>query len=205
MPASYQKDEASASSFLDRINEWEGRELDTLKKAYRESLEVVSSQHAKGLEFEEAVLKISVSDDDTRAVASLVDAIYFEGVKPAQLGNVKDKEVREGLKRLDSFVSHAGADHSRLDQSSLSIDSSVPGIKGIVCNGHSARYASLVAGFARRAGDGGGYQEVLDRLDEQSPLLFEQARARSAALPLSARLAETEARKWDRGHAALAL
>jgi hypothetical protein len=206
MPADkFNNDDANASVFLDRINEMEARELKALKNAYRESLKAVSNEHASSLAFEDALLKISVSDDDTTAVASLVDAIYFDGVEPSQISNSQDKDVREGLKKLEDFVSHAGAGSSILDQGNLSIESSVPGIKGIICNGRFTHYASLVAGFARRAGDGGGYQRVLDQLDEQSPLSFDQMWARSAALPLSERLAETEARKWDRGHLALAL
>jgi hypothetical protein len=191
------KDEVGPSSFLDWINEQEEDALKALKNAYRLSLEAVSAEHSRSLEFEEYVLKISVTDDDTRATASLVDAMYFDGIEPTQINSSHDENVREGLLRLDDFISHAASKDSTFEQDNLSIESSVPGIKGIICNGRSSRYASLVAGFARRAGDGGGYQEVLDRLDGNSRWSFERLRARSPARHLSARLAEMEAHKWN--------
>jgi hypothetical protein len=191
MPEVESKDEAGAPLFLDWMNARESVLLDSLKYAYEQSLAFVSTEASDSVEFDGALVKISVTDDDTRAVASLVDAMYFDGAQPSQMSN---KEARQGLARLGEFVQHAGPNGSMDDPS---VDSSIPGIKGIICNGHAFGYTSLVAGFARRAGDGGGYQRELDQLDETSPLTFDEVCARSPARHLSARLAHSEALKWS--------
>jgi hypothetical protein len=73
-----------------------------------------------------------------------------------------------------------------------------PAIKGLIyAFDDSRQYTSFFAGFARHAGDGGGYEEVLEQLDNSEPATFDYMRSRSAAVRLSAMLADREARKID--------
>ena len=108
----------------------------------------------------------------------------------------KKPELIEGLSRLDDFIGHVSPGHAYPSLGRVVVESIPPAIKGLVCKYEdSPRYASFLAGFARHAGDGGGYQEVLQELDKETSIGFDEVRSRSASLRLSAKLAEREARR----------
>jgi hypothetical protein len=192
------RDQANTFAFLKLVNEHEEAQLNFLKSAYIHSLRAISIENSSTLQFD-APIKITLTDDETRPVASLVDAVYFDGLEPTRLRDIGNEDLRNGLDRLEQFITHAAWSDLKSDNRNLTVESSAPDIKGIVCKCEdSLRYASFVAGFARRTGDGGGYREVLDELDKDIPLSLDHVRARSAARHLSARLADAEVRKLDR-------
>jgi hypothetical protein len=189
----------NASAFLDYINDREGTTLELAKRAYGRSLDAVSGATVSRHQFT-GPIKISLTDDDTRPVARLVDAVYFDSLPPARLREVGDEQLQVGLNTLEDFVIHAAPSDLTYDTTNLTVESAAPDIKGIVCKCESSsRYASFLAGLARRAGDGGGYQDALDDLDADAPLSLDYVRARSPSRRLSARLAETEARLLHQG------
>jgi hypothetical protein len=193
-------DEPALLGFLDDISKREETALSGLKQAYKDSLKHMG-KFAGQLEFDDKPIRITLTDDDTRPVARILDALYFDGMKSAQLRDTDD-ELRHGFTKFEHLVSHVAPEHRETFGNNLFVESASPAIKGLLCEyENTSRYRSLVAGFARNAGDGGGYQDVLDKFDGAAPkdasVLLDYMRARSAARRLSAKLADREARRLE--------
>lgn len=189
---------ARASAFLSWINQNESHLLAEVRAAFTESVRALPKAVARGLKFKDGSVRINFTDDDTKPLAHLVDAIHFDHLDQNHLCSSSDQELRKGLESVDHFAAHAFADH-KVKPKKLSVLSSPYGMQAVVCRlDGSPRYSSLFSGVARHMGDGGGYQEELDRLDQEKPLGLDQIRSRSAALHISAGLATAEALRLDR-------
>ncbi|WP_271621468.1 hypothetical protein [Bradyrhizobium sp. CCBAU 51745] len=189
---------ARATAFLAWVNQNELHLLSELRAAFVESLRAVPKAAASGLKFRDGSVRLNFTDDDTKPVAHLVDAIHYDHIELNQLRTTSDEELRKGLETVDHFASHAFADH-KLKPKKFSVLNTTYGMQAVVCRLEGApRYSSLLSGVARHMGDGGGYQDELDKLDAERPLSLDQIRSRSAALHISAGLASAEALRLER-------
>jgi hypothetical protein len=194
-------EQPNISGYLDNLALHEDSFLNFFREAFEKSLRKTAFElFANSFTFADKPIKISLTDDDTRPVALVLEAIDFDGLTEKQVSN--DPALQEGWSKLRDFVSHAAPASLDATSADVVVESMPPAIKGLIYKYEdSPRYLSLVAGFAKHAGDGGGYQEVLDRLDrtldEPESVRFNYVRARSAALRLSAELAQREARRID--------
>ena len=188
--------DASAVALLDWINRNEIHELAELRTGFMDSLQEIPNGIADGLKIDERSIRVNFTDDDTRPIGYLADAIYYDHLSARDLRTSQNQELRQGLEIFDHFASHAATD--KITSKKFAVLRSPYGQQAVVSRLEgSSRYASLLSGMARNAGDGGGYQEELDKLDEE-PLRFDQVRSRSAALHISAGLAAAEALRLDR-------
>jgi hypothetical protein len=192
-------EQANISDHLDYLAAKENSFLSFFGDAFKQSLrETASEQFADAFTFADKPIKISLTDDDTRPVARVLEAIDFDGLSQKEMSN--DPDLQAGLSKLREFVAHAAPASLDATSADVVVESMPPAIKGLIYKYEdSPRYLSVVAGFAKHASDGGGYQEVLDKLDrkldEPESVRFDYVRARSAALRLSAELAQREARR----------
>jgi len=200
-PKSSELFQDTKAQFVDFVNKHERENIRLAQRCYRDSMSSLGTKEAKHLKFESGLIKIALTDNRTRPVASLVDAVYFDKVAFPQLTEMNNKLLREGLCALEDFASHAapnGNGQQSYNPENLSVESAAPDIKAIVSKRLDfPNYTSLIVGLARRTGDGGGYQEVLEELDREYPASLDDIRAGSPARRLSEQLALSEARLLD--------
>jgi len=191
--------EAQAAAFVTMTEEMEKVAMPHLRDAYCCALKESSDVKCKDMDLGERI-RISLTDNDTRPVAELLDALYFRRSAPSQIkaeGVPGLSHAREGLDQLERFVGDATHHQVAVNNETVRIDHEIPGVKGILCRREgTARDATLVVGFARRAGMGSGF------ITRPEPWLAKKRedyiRTMSPARQLSARLANTEAQALEK-------
>jgi hypothetical protein len=176
-----------------------------LRKAYAVALQPLTPA-ADEFAFSGEKIRINLTDNDTKGVAALFDAICIESRRVAEIERLPicDK-ARSGLDELRGFVGDAIGDRNAFNDDSMEVirpRPDLPLISGIVCRQeNTADRTRAFAGFARRLGNRNGF--LLLPPEQQAVYLDEDnIRQTSAARRLSAMLAGREARRFDRASTA---
>jgi hypothetical protein len=169
-----------------------------LVAAFTDSLKSVTDPKLKVTRWPER-LSITLAECPDDAVDALLDAMYFDSRAPSEIMKSHDKELKEardGMKSFENFIRNVVGERARVDDKSVSVVDELPKVKGILWHRTHPR-SQLVAGVARRAGAKIGL-DFLSAAERRRQLSEERVRLRSAARPLSAYLADSEAVALER-------
>jgi hypothetical protein len=192
-------DETRAASFARLAESMAETGMKPLRVAYVVSLKQATGKPAT-YEPAKKGIQISLTDNDDRPVAELLDALYF---RRAALDVIEDKgrkefePAREGLSELRRFIDDATKSELHVGAETLEVNDTVPNVKGILCRENDTPiHTTIIAGFARRAGGSGGYATGPEPWDSGGRR-ERYVRSFSPARRLSARLANLEARQIE--------
>jgi len=169
----------------------EDRVREPLKDAFENSLKELTNPRAR-VDSSDHRLHITLSETADDNVDALLDALYFDDKTPSAIRSSKDfQAARKGMTLFEDFIHRIAGQGAEIDDDSIRLAEGIPKVKGILWH-HTYRDCHMVAGFARRAGAKIGLQFMTE--DERRDQLSEmELRMRSAARPLSAFLANSEA------------
>ncbi len=187
--------EAEVARLLNLTQDMEREAMPRLRDAYRHALLEVLKLDRGSLRLGTERLRVAMTENEERPVAALLDALYFEERTPSEIMKPSNPNLaiaREGMTEFARFVRDVSERRARITNETVSVESEIPGIKGVVCRLEEEDGDTLLAGFARRAGARAGYR-LLPNEQKREEKKEENIRATSAARPLSAMLATREA------------
>lgn len=188
--------EEQAAAFVKRTDQLEECAMPLLRDAYLVSLQKLMNQVGRFDGAKERI-RISLSDNDDRPIGELLGAIRHKDLSTIEdKGKAELKWAREGLRELERFVGAVTEQRLSVGPETLRINSEIPGIKGILCRQEGPEpFATLLAGFARRAAGSGGFHTRPEEWPDAVRVQY--IRRISPARQLSARLANSEAHSLE--------
>ncbi len=187
--------ERQASDFIVVTSNMAREAIPKLYAAYRDALSDVIDSKRDDLELRSERIHISLTDNEDRPLAEVIDAMTIERVPFSSIVGSEDKTrelAREGADEFVAFVNHV-AGPIPMNDKTVSVFSEVPALKGLICEHKTDADAKIIlAGLARSSSMRGGAAAV--SLEQKCVEKREgYLRAASAARPLSAMLASREA------------
>jgi hypothetical protein len=187
--------ETQAKEFVALTDRMAKQAMPLLRDAYWTSIEPIKERRTSDFDLNERI-RISLADNNTRPVAELLDAVYFYHWSVDRIKQ-DDGQAKTGLDELNTFIGDITNNDLTVHNSRLEVATETAGAKAVICSRENTnQFASLVAGFARRAGSRDGFEP------RPQPWLLPQreqyVRVMSPAREISAQLADREARKLDR-------
>ena len=197
--------EKEAAEFVSVSDEMARAAMEHLYDAFRQALSTVQG-NVPEMSLLPDRISISLSDNDDRPVADLLDAMYFQGSSLAEIAR-SDKPAlnlaREASLEFKKFVGDVtGHDNLKLDDRKIYVNDKIAGVRGLIWQyDDPEQRRQFVAGVARRSGVRAGYDLLSPELQsEQKTEGF--LRASSAARPLSAMLASHHAILFEQSYRA---
>lgn len=195
--------DCQAAALIAMTKRMEAEAIPLLHKAYRDTLPARAARNGDFPLHEERI-HVSMSDNDSREVGALIDALAVGKLQPTEIRSARTASLapaKAAMIEFDHFVEQVTDLEAAPPNDAVKVADDAPGIRGIVFRHEDARRGPVLAGIARRLGARTGYS-LLSRDLKRNAKAEPYLRAISAARPLSARLANKEARAIDRvGHA----
>lgn len=192
--------EDDVKALLDFTAKLERAGRNGLRTAYQETLPAAVNAKGKAkLRPRAERLNITLTECTNDEVDSLLDAMYLDEQGVADIRGSEDEELEEarlGMSEFEKFVHCVAGSKVRIADSSVTLATEIPRVKGLLWQGREARN-TLVVGFARRVGAKVGLG-LLTPDERRAELTEERIRFRSAARPLSALLANKHAGAIDK-------
>ncbi|MDI1261781.1 MAG: hypothetical protein PS018_00805, partial [bacterium] len=153
-----------------------------------------AGHNAEGISEPEKTVRVCLCDVNTREMAALLDA-FLHHRRPSQIRS-SEGDARMAMDEFDNFVREVAQLRRghRPAESSIEISDILPGARGILSRQVDRENRIFLAGFARRLGARVSASLLPDDL-RASTRSESYLRAISAARPLSAAIAEEQARR----------
>ncbi|MCW2274906.1 hypothetical protein GJ654_10935 [Rhodoblastus acidophilus] len=189
--------ESHVVAFIKLVGLMEAAAMPLLREAYGTAFNAATDSRLQEVQDGWDRIKIAMADTTAPEAAALVDAMYAEGNHVSDIRATENTVPRRGLLELEELV-HGIVGDRPMPNDNFCIVSSVPGSRGVFYReeGQSPD-RTVVIGFARQASSSVGY-EFLPAAQKRRAKEESVLRVLSAARPISAWLAQYEAKKIDR-------